>query len=67
MEAVVEVEVKYPAVKLGVPVATRLEPFQVSSPLVKKPAVLRPMVPVVVMVPPVRPLLVAMEVIVPEF
>lgn len=47
------------------PVATRFEPFHVVSVFVTKPVVLRPTVPLVVMVPPVRPLLVATEVTVP--
>ena len=65
MEAVVDVAVKYPAVRLGVPVATRLEPFQVRSPLVKNPAVLSPTLPEVGIVPPVSPLFVAILVTVP--
>ena len=48
------------------PVATRLEPFQVRRALAEKPAVLRPIVPELVIVPPVRPLLVATEVTVPS-
>lgn len=47
--------------------ATRFDPFHVTRALVESPAVLSPMVPDVVMVPPVRPLFVAIEVTVPEF
>ena len=63
--AVVELAIKYPAVRAGVPVATRFEPFHVTSALVERPAMFRPTVPVVVIVPPVIPLLVAIDVTVP--
>ena len=59
VDAVVEVAVKNPAVNRGVPVATRFDPSQVRSALAENPAVLSPMVPEVVMVPPVNPLFVA--------
>ncbi len=48
------------------PVATRLEPFQVRRPFVMNPVVLSPIVPESVIVPPVKPLFVAIEVTVPN-
>ena len=46
--------------------ATRFEPSQETRAFVERPATLRPIVPEVVMVPPVNPLFVAMDVTVPE-
>ena len=52
-------------VKLCVPVATRVDPFQPRRALANRCDISRPIVPEAVMVPPIKPLLVAMEVTVP--
>jgi hypothetical protein len=66
-EAVVEVAMKKLEAKLLVPVAVRRVPFQVRMVLLAEiPVRSSPIVPEVVIVPPVRPLLVATDVTVPE-
>ena len=61
-----DVAMKNGAERLAVPVAVRREPFQVRIMLLAEtPVRSRPIVPVFVIVPPVRPLFVATEVTVP--
>jgi hypothetical protein len=66
VEVAVEVAMKNGAERLAVPVAVRREPFHVRMVLLTvTPVRSRPIVPVLVIVPPVRPLLVATDVTVP--
>lgn len=58
----VDVAMKRSAANAFVPVAMRMEPFHVSATLLTRPVVSSPTVPDVVIVPPVRPLLVAIDV-----
>lgn len=67
VDVAVEVAMNLSAARLFVPVAASIEPFHVTTAFVESPVVSKPIVPLFVIVPPVRPLLVATEVTVPGF
>ena len=62
VEVAVEVATTFPTVNCGLPVATRFDPFHPTRALDQRLPILRPMVPEVVIVPPVKPLFVATDV-----